>query len=215
MAAKQKQISMRGLAEVASAAPARKLGKLKKFKFPESDESVGRSNYYVKALAGIRHHHKGDGAYVSAMIQDLASAASMEQDSRKRAKLAHNHRVISEYLKTFGSRALLIQPGKSLYYVRNDLVVSARPDLVVIENGELKLIKLNMGKGDFAGGVSSVLLHVLYQAAKLQGLPVQPNGVECLQVASGGKITGPKSGFGPKQILDAACDEIIDLWQAA
>ena len=54
------KISMRGLAEVACAKPSQKQSKLKRFKFPESEESVGRSNYYVWAISAIKHHHRGE-----------------------------------------------------------------------------------------------------------------------------------------------------------
>lgn len=211
----KKQLSMRGFAEVVAANAAKKMSKLKKFKTPESDESVGRSNYYVKALSAIRHHHKGDASYVTNMLLQLASDAASEQNPRTKAKLIHNHRVITQYLSTFGQRQLFIQPGKSLYYTHNGLIVSARPDFVIIEGGQLKLLKLNMSKGDFSGGVSAVLLHVLYEAAHAEGLPVASSSVECLQIASGTRIVGPTNGFSPKQTLNVACDEVLALWAAA
>jgi hypothetical protein len=55
-------------------------------------------------------------------------------------------------------------------------------------------IKLNLSKKDFAGGVPAMLLHLLYEAAQMKGLPVEPTGVECLQTSSGSKIAGPKKG---------------------
>ncbi len=215
MSSIERKLSMRGFAEVVSAQAARKASRLKQFKYPTSSESVGRSNYYVSALAAIRHHHKGDVTYVKSKLEVLAEGAAIEQDSRRKTQFTQNYRVITQYLSSFGQRSLLVQPGKSLYYTHNGLVVSARPDLVVIENGEMKLLKLNMGKGDFAGGVPAILLHVLYEAAVEQGLPVLPSGVECIQVASGTKITGPKNGFAPKDVLNVACDEVLTLWQAA
>src|ERR1700679_2645452 len=42
----------------------RKHTALKKYQFPESEESVGRSNYYTKALSGIKQHHRGDHDFV-------------------------------------------------------------------------------------------------------------------------------------------------------
>jgi len=209
------KISMRGLAEVASAKDARKQSKLKQFKFPESKESVGRSNYYVKAVSGIKHHHQGDTGFVDSLLHDLITEAAIESDSRAKAKLLNNHRAITDYLKTFGNRQLLIKPGKHLYYVYKNLVVSAQPDLVAEENGRLVLIKLNFCKNDFTGGVTPVLLHVLYEAAQLAGLPVQPTGVECLQTSSGTRIRGPRSGFPDKKVLNTACQELLALWQAA
>lgn len=209
------KISMRGLAEVASAKPSRKYSKLKQYKFPDSEESKGRSNYYVKALSAIKRHHRGQSNFVNSIMQNLILAADAETDPRKKAKFLNNHRAITDYLKAFGSRPLVMKPGKSLYYVYKDLVVSAHPDLVAEEDGSLVLIKLNLGKEDFAGGVNSTLLHVLYEAATIQGLPIEPTGVECLQTSSGSRTTGPKRGFPGQGVLNAACQELLNLWLAA
>ncbi|MGO9326417.1 MAG: hypothetical protein ACLP07_17820 [Terracidiphilus sp.] len=209
------KISMRGLAEVANASPARKLSKLKKYKFPKSEESVGRSNYYVKALSAIKHHHRGDSSYVNSTLQALLIEAKAEKNPLRKAKLLNNHRAIKEYLKHFGSRALVIRPGKLLYYTFKELVVSAQPDLVAEENGDLVLIKLNLGKDEFAGGVCATILHVLYEAAQTQGLPIKPTGIECLQTADGSRIAGPKSGFPNRNTLNSTCQELLALWPAA
>lgn len=209
------KISMLGFAEVASAKPGRKQSKLKKYKYPESEESIGRSNYYVKAISAIKKHHRGQSGFVNSVLQSLLAEAAVERKSWKKAKLLNNHRAITDYLRNFGSRQLVIMPGKSLYYLFKDLVVSARPDIVADENGSLVLIKLNLGKGDYGGGVCGMILHVLYEAAKISGLQIKPNGVECLQSSSGSRITGPKRGFSSRSALDAACAEILSLWPAA
>jgi hypothetical protein len=209
------KISMRGLAEVVSAKPSRKQSKLKQFQFPESEESKGRSNYYVKALSAIKGHHRGQSDLVDSVLQGLMIESASETDPRRKAKLLNNHRAITDYLKSFGSRPLVIKPGRTLQYVYKDLIVGAHPDLVAEENGSLVLVKLNLGKDDFAGGVCSTLLHVLYEAAKLQGLPIDPTGVECIQTTSGSRIAGPKSGFPDKKILNLACQEVLNLWFAA
>jgi hypothetical protein len=206
------KLSMRGFAEVACAAPARKKATLKKYKSPTSGESVGRSNYYVRALSLIKQHHKGASAHVTSSIAKLLSEAKAESNSRKRTQLLSNHRAIVDYLKHFGARKLTIKPGKHLYYVFENLVVSAQPDLVAEENGNLHLIKLNLSKKDFAGGVPAMLLHLLYEAAQMKGLPVKPTGVECLETSSGSKIAGPNKGFSDKQALNAQCQAILALW---
>jgi hypothetical protein len=208
-------ISMRGLAEVASAKPSRKQSKLKRFQYPESDESKGRSNYYVKALSAIKRHHTGQSDIVAAVLNGLMIEAASETDPRKKAKLRSNHRALKDYLEKFGSRQLVIKPGKSLHYAYKDLIVSAHPDLVAEENGSLILIKINPSKDDFAGGVCSTILHIPYEAAKNQGLPIKPTGVECLQTSSGSRIAGPKSGFPDKSILNNACQELLTLWFSA
>lgn len=210
-----KKITMRGLAEVTSAKPTQKLSKLKKYRTPKSEDSVGRSNYYVKALSAIRMHHKGQTEIVNQILSNLLAEAAVETDPRKRAKLHHNHRAIKDYLKAFGSRPLKIMPGKHLYYVYKDLVVGAHPDLVAEEDGHLVLIKLNLGQDDFAGGECSVILQTLYEAAHLIGLPVQCSGVECLQTSSGSRIVGPRRGFPDKSTLNRACQELLNLWNEA
>ena len=209
------KISMRGLAEVASAKSSRKPSKLKQYKFPESKESVGRSNYYVKALSAIRRHHRGQSDVVTSVLQSLMLQAAGETDLRKKAKLLNNHRAIVDYLKNFGNRRLAIKPGKSLYYLYKDLTVSAHPDLVAEEDGSLILIKLNLGKEDYGGGVCGLMLHTLYEAAHINGLQIKPNRVECLQTSSGSRIAGPKRGFSNKSSVDNACQEVLSLWFAA
>ena len=69
-------ISMRGLAEVACAKPSQKQSKLKRFKFPESEESVGRSNYYVWAISAIKHHHRGESEFVDDTLHRLSEEAA-------------------------------------------------------------------------------------------------------------------------------------------
>ena len=215
MAEKSVKISVRGFAEVSSAEPKRKQSALRKYQFPESEESVGRSNYYAKALSGIRHHHRGEHGFVESLLQNLLDDAASEADNLRRAKLLHNHRALTDYLEHFGNRVLTIKPGKQLCYPYKNLVVSARPDLVAEEGGKLLLIKLNLSNKDFKGGVNAMLLHMLYVASQLNGLEVAPTGVECLQVSSGSAAKGPKSGFPPRKVLDNACQELLDLWAAA
>jgi hypothetical protein len=209
------KISMRGLAEVACAKPSQKQSKLKRFKFPESEESVGRSNYYVWALSAIKHHHRGDSGFVDEMLHGLWEQAATESDSRKKAKFLNNHRAITDYLKHFGGRMLEVRSGKRLYFNYGNLIVNAHPDLVVEEGGRLLLIKLNCCKEDFAGGVTATLLHVLYESARLKGLEIGPSSVECLHTSSGSRITGPKTGFPNKSALNSACKELLELWPAA
>jgi hypothetical protein len=96
-------------------------------------------------------------------------------------------------------------------YIFENLIVSAQPDLVAEENDELLLIKLNLGKKDFAGGVGATLLHILHEAAQAKGLPVKTWCVECLQSTSGTRTVGPKTGFPSKQALNAECKAILDL----
>jgi len=204
-------LSMRGFAEVACAAPSRKLTTLKRFRAPKSGESVGRSNYYVKALSLIKRHHKGESIYVTSKTQALLTEAAAETNPRKRTQLLSNHRAITDYLKHFGSRTLTIKPSKRLYYVFGNLVISAQPDLVAEEGNTLVLIKLNLGKKEFRGGVCATLLHVLYQAARDRGLQIAPTSVECLQTSSGTRTSGPKSGFPSKQSLNAQCQQILAL----
>jgi hypothetical protein len=207
-------ISMRGFAEVSSAAPNRKLATLKRYRSPKSGESVGRSNYYVNALSLIKRHHKGDSAYVTSSIQKLFAEATAESVPRTRTKLLSNYRAITDYLNHFGTRDITIKPGKRLYYIFDDLVISAQPDLVVEENHSLVLIKLNLSKSDLEGGVCAMQLHVLYEAARAKGLPVAPMSVECLQTSSGTRTVGPQRGFPSKETLNAQCRAFLTLYQA-
>lgn len=205
------RISMRGFAEVSSAAPSRKQSTMRRFRSPKSGESVGRSNYYVKALSLIKRHHKGETAYVASQMSRLLAEAAVETVPRAKTKLLSNYQATADYLKHFGYRKLQIQSGKALYFIFQNLVISARPDLVAEEDGELVLIKLNLSRKEFSGGVSSTLLHVLFEAAQAKGLPIRSSRVECLHTVSGSRITGPKRGFPDKRQLNGMCRELLAL----
>jgi hypothetical protein len=205
------KISMRGLAEVSSAAPSRKQNTLKRYRSPKSGESVGRSNYYVKALSLIKRHHRGECTYVRSQVSKLLAEANAEPAPREKTKLLSNYRAVTDYLKHFGDRNLTMRTGKQLYYLFENLIVSAQPDLIAEENGNLVLIKLNLGKKDFSGGVSAMLLHVLYEAAQTSGVPLKSSGVECLQTSSGSRTIGPKKGFPNRLVLNAACKALLAL----
>lgn len=205
------KLSMRGFAEVSSAAPNKKQSTLKRFSSPKSGESVGRSNYYVKALSLIRRHHKGES--IASDLAKLLVAANADPIPRSRTKLYSNYRAATDYVTHFGNRKLKIKTGKQLYYTFDKLVISAQPDIVAEgEGGQLVLIKLNLSKKDFAGGVSATVLHVLYESAKTKGLPVQSWGVECLETTSGSRTVGPRTGFPSKQALNAECKAILALF---
>ena len=146
-------------------------------------------------------------------MKTLLAEGMAESDPRKRTKLLSNHRAVTDYLKHFGARNLVIKPGKYLYYIFENLVVSAQPDLVAEENGNLILIKLNLSTKDFPGGVTAVMLHVLYEAALMKNLPVKSTSLECLQTSSGTKTIGPQKGFPSKNSLNVECDELLALCQ--
>jgi hypothetical protein len=207
-------ISMRGFAEVSAASSKSKLSRLKKYRFRDSGESKGRSNYYVKALAAIKHHHRGEYSDVTKILKDLSMTAADESNRPRKIKAQSNLRVIAEYMKHFSQRQLKPLPGKRLYFNHKQLVVSAQPDFVAEEDGKLTLVKFNFTKDDHSGGVISVMLHVLYEAAVLKGMALQPNQVECVQISSGSRVVGPKGGFGPVANLHKMADELIALWSS-
>jgi hypothetical protein len=205
-------ISMRGFAEVSAAPTKSKLSRLKKYKYPDSDESKGRSNYYVKALAAIRHHHHSNKSELQDILDDLVIAASDKSNKRRQSKALNNLRAINDYLKHFSYRHLKPLRGKRLYFFHKQLKVSAQPDLYAEESGKLRLIKFNFGRKDHGGAVVAIMLHVLYEAAIINGLKLPPNQVECIQTSSGSNISGPKGGFGPAKNLTVMADELIALW---
>lgn len=202
-------ISMRGFAEFCAAPADRKAAKLRPFKFKKSGESKGRSNYYVKALSAIRHHHHGDQDKFEEIVTELTTAKDSDPDKKKRTKAASNLRALADYMRHLGGRKLVIKPGTRLYYSCKELLVSAQPDFFAEEGGRPLLIKLNLTTKDFSGGVVGLMLHVLHQAASSKGLGAK---VECLQVASGSRVAQPSSGFGPVSFLERRVDEILALW---
>ena len=174
-----------------------------------SQEEALETIYYRSYVQHFEQH--------PADLEELIRVAKVLRNPHAQATTGVDLQVpaITDYLKYFGDRPLEIRPGARLYFNYLNLVVNAHPDLVAEENGRLLLIKLNCCKDDFAGGVTSTLLHVLYESARLKGLAIDSNSVECLQTSSGSRITGPKTGFPSTSALNSACKELLEIWPAA
>lgn len=209
------KISMRGAAEVAAAAPSRKVATLKKYKQTDSGETKGRSNYYISALSFVTSYHKQGNhpsaltAYLAAMQKKLAEKPN---DPRWRAKVLNNMRAAEQYIQHFGQRKFTVCEGKKLAYTHNGVVVSARPDLVIEENGERLLIKLNLGRIEHSSQMAAIQLHFMFTAANAAGLEIGPQQVVYIQPVEGFEHRGPASGFPPDKRLASICSEIEGLW---
>lgn len=205
-------LSMRGLAEVIHTAPAKRVNKLRKYKFKKSGESKGRSNYYVKALSIIKRHHRGDSAGRDQLLDELKDALRAAETSAKKAKIRNNIRVAESYLAVFGKRQFEVLKGVRLYFTFGSLVVSSQPDLIVQEHGLLKLIKLDCCLKGHPSAETMTMLHALYLAGRDKALIGHPAQVECLEVATHASTPGSKSHFSSSKTLENGCQEIIELW---
>jgi hypothetical protein len=211
------KVSMRGAAEVALAAPSRKSTALRKYKQTDSGEARGRSNYYIWALTFIRQFHRegNPAGLLASFLGDLQNRiAEKPKDTRWKAKILNNMRAAEQYSLHFGPRKFTIRPGKKLAYAHGNVLVSARPDLVVEENGKILLIKLNLSKKPHSDLMADIQLHLMHAAATAVGLDLTSKQVAYIQPVRGSEQRGPSKGFPPVTRLSQICEDLENIWNS-
>lgn len=211
------KISMRGAAEITLAAPARKSAALRKYKQNDSGEARGRSNYYILALTFIKQlHNEGNPpGLLASFLGDMQNRiAEKPKDTRWKAKVLNNMRAAEQYIEHFGQRKFAIRPGKKLAYTHGGVLISARPDLVIEENGKILLIKLNLSKKSHSDLMADIQLHLMYAAANAVGLEITSRQVAYIQPVQGSELRGPSKGFPAVTRLSLICKDLEDIWNS-
>jgi hypothetical protein len=211
------RLSVRGFAETTVAAPARKAAALKKYKFSDSGESVGRQNHYVYALAFIRKYHRDGlpassaGSYAAELLKRIAE----KPDSRQwKAKMTNNARAVQQYVNAFGKEKFTPRPGRNFKFIHQSVIVSARPDLCAESGGGSLFIKVNLTKAPHDELMVNLQLHLMYEAILPHVESLLPSQLVYLQVADGSRLKGPKDGFPSRARIEKACAQIRSVWQS-
>jgi hypothetical protein len=207
------KLSVKGLAQFMTAGPAKQRTVLRTQKFPSKQENVAIIVYYGEARRAIEEYHENDNdpaMLVSAV--DKISKKEVSASGQTAVRLNHNIRGIQTYLTHFGDRKFTILETPKIKYVRNNVTVSAMPDLFVVENGHRKIIKLDFSEKPPDPRVVVIVLQVMYEAAAAAGLAVKPKDVVYLDVVRNEQHTGAKMKAALKKEVEAACDNIEALW---
>lgn len=211
----KKKLSLRGLSKymTASAHAQRKI--LREFKYPNEAGAAAMRHYYVPATEAILLHHadnKGEDWLQQRASALEADAASTSQEGKRR-KLKSNATALRHYARHFAARKFKdVKRGPTWSLAYEDVVISVRPDLHVLENGTEKVIRL----GFPLHGVSTEAVKIMAQgllAAASQSLGLGSSQVLYFDLPRG-TVTKGRAGAKLGKDIKAACATISTLWDS-
>lgn len=192
----------------------RRMAGLKPSKYPAKKENHIPFKYYRTAIATIIRYHKNGNnpAVFDEAIAKLTKKVDTADKQSKTIVPKNNLRAIQNYRQHFRSRQFKPQSIPQLHFAYDGVVVGAKPEMVVVENGQRMLIRFDMKQGQPNPVEISTLLDVTYVAAQDAGVKVQPENVLVLKVEDGSCYAGRRVSSSRKSQLREACTEIKRRW---
>ena len=210
-----KKLSLRGLAKYMTAGAHAQRGILREFKYPDQAAAAAMRHYYVPAVEAITLHHAGNkGAdWLRQRAAAFDADASAETQAGRARKMASNAKALRHYAKHFEDREfkILKQPTWRLHY--DDVVVTVRPDLHVVEKGKEKVIRLAFHSGAPDPRAVKIESQCLFQAAA-PALGLTSAQVLHFDVPRGSVTKGARVGARLAKDIAAACATISTLWDS-
>ena len=161
---------------------------LRPFKFNKRGEGFARSGFYKPAFAAIRSYHSNgsDGKIFEAAILDLRNKAVRAEEKWERVKFEKNIDAIKAYRAIYGKRHFRVLTNHRLSYPIGKVVVTAQPDLWVIDEDEGMQVLLKIGITKKQPSYVDILLTVIRKAAIASGYTeVRARNVLYLNVTTG------------------------------
>lgn len=192
----------------------RRMAGLKPSKYPAKEENHIPFKYYRTAVATIIRYHKknNDPAVFDEAIAKLEDKIDSAEKHSKTIIPRNNLRAIENYRQHFGKRKFKPQSIPQMHFVHDGVVVGAKPEMVVVENGQPMLVRFDMKQSEPNPVEISTLLDVTTIAAQSAGVKVQPGNVLVFRVEDGTAYTGSPVSAKRKSQLRDACSEIKDRW---
>lgn len=208
-----KKISLKGFAQIMTAAPARQRTLLRYHKYPSEDEPRARILYYRGARDRISAYHalEHEPDWLVQQARDFEQLAKASSGQRK-TRLNHNGRALREYHRHFASRKFEILDDMVLTLECGDVRITVRPDLHVNERNKEKIIKLEFGVKKPSPDEIKIISQVMYEAAEQAGMSITSASVALLDVPRGAQHRGARLGSRRKADIEATRQIIDALW---
>ncbi len=205
------KISMKGLSQFMTSGAARQRSILRDHKFPKG--AMVQIVYYSEARNAIKGYHE-NGNDLGILVRAVDSLRKKIDVVKKHAipRLENNIRAVEAYMRHFGRRKFAVQPTVKLKYTHASVTVSATPDLVVEENAQREIIKLDCNRRAATDEQIQIMLQVMYEGAVAEELGVKPKNVIYLDAIRDLEHVGSKVKKTVKKEIDASCDNIEALW---
>jgi hypothetical protein len=200
-----------GLASFITADPLAQRRTLQEFKYPEP-EGDGRAMYYREATAGIRSALQSRSPEVMLRTRALDLERSVGPGEQISGRIANNVRALRSFADIVSSRTFVLQAGRHLAHVHSGVTIRATPELFVVENGTLKLIKLLFREQVPTVLAANAVRKTIWMAGRDAGLSLAPSQVLYLHVQTGRALGTNAPHRRLEQVIDAACDSVAAIW---
>ncbi|MGE3172687.1 MAG: hypothetical protein AB7O97_08675 [Planctomycetota bacterium] len=210
-----KKLSLRGLAKYMTASPHVQRKILHEFKYPNQAAAAAMRHYYVPATEAITLHHADDrGAdWLRQRAAVFDAQAAAEAQAGRARKLASNAKALRHYARNFADREFTMRKQPSWRLTYGDVIISVRPDLHVVENGKVKVIRLGFLSQAPDPRAVRIETQCLFEAAA-PALGLTSSQVLHFDVPRASVTRGARLGARLAKDIEATCATISTLWDS-
>ncbi len=207
-------LTVKGLANYITSAPAAQQRVLRDFKYPKEDEATAKRLYYRDATERISAFHRGkDRSWLLAEADSLAKLAALNGGPAG-VRLRHNARAVRQYEQAFGDRIYDVHAPTKLSLVWSGVRVKVTPDLDVEEKGKRRLIKLDFSEEEPSTEIVKIVSQIMFESAASSGLDIPAGSVLYVDVCRGREHRGARLGARVRRDIEAACETIAQVWDS-
>jgi len=199
-----------GVAEYMTAGPYRQLQVLAEYKFPK----LGiRASYYKEARGAIRRFHEAreDRGIIGAAVTALQNRLERPLKDYERVRVQHNVRVLGSYVRYRADVHYEVKPIAWSRMMIRGVTVHTNPDLLVVDEGKLKLIKFDFGERPPKDRFAGIVAEALHRGAQEAKTGVEASGVVFYSIEADREWAANPSAQRWRNIV-AACRIIATLW---
>ena len=206
------KIGIKGLAKFMTANSSKQRKILRDYKYP-APEGKAQAGYYREArnLIVSFHRNRHDVQWLRERANTLHSSERQSSGPIK-SRLGNNARALSRYANGFGEREFTILPEINLNLRYANVLISINPDLHVREGRQEKIIKLEFSKEIPDGKMIKIINQSIFEAQSLQGMNLNSSLVLFFDVHRGREYGGARVSSRIQREIEAACQNISDLW---
>ena len=205
------KLNVRGVAKYIAAGPAKQRRVLRDYKYPDP-QGYAQAGYYRDAQEIIEAFHCGryENEWLLQRAAELQTEASATVVGQRSTRLRSNATALRSYATHFGNRRLEVLPHLKLRTTIAGVIISAQPDLHVLERRRERIIKFEFAKGQSPEELK-VESQLFLQAAVAMGLGFGGGDVLCYDCRSGEVYRG-RVGSRLNADIEAACQTIAAIW---
>src|SRR4029077_917754 len=206
------KLSMKSLAQFMTSGESRRRTILRNSKYPRGAQFI--IIQYRDAINAIRDFHES-GNDPSTLVKsiDKLRKKSIGATRQTEARINNNIRAIERYLEHFARENRAVLPVPKMKYVHAGVTISVFPDLMIDEDGQRMLIKLDFTQAGATDEQIEIMLQLMYEASVAENLGITPKNVIYINARSEQPNRCSKIKKNIKREIDAACENIAAMWE--